>query len=288
VPCGTSSFFRGDAGHLYFEITGNLGSEVEGGVEYYNDNSVAPYVRSTIAGGNGYLTMTNQVARYACGQNLDIMHGITYDGLMVATEVGQLPSNFDPATSWINFGLFSPSNAAWLFADAPRDMQTPGFDSAGVSTPCTACSTSEVTAIAQNGLPPGVGYSPDGSYFGVSSSQANEIHWMQTAFGEFNSTCVLATAFTDGCGFISADSSLYYAGAQYYPDNILAESNMNPLGFGPYETYEGISASQSDAAGIRRAGGAFDEPQPPKSASNPAPHPSVTPVYCLYSSYCSQ
>jgi hypothetical protein len=70
VPHGTSRFGAGEAGHLYFEIQApNQGTTTEGGFEYYNDASIAPYGRSTAAEyastNNGYLQLTNGGARFS-------------------------------------------------------------------------------------------------------------------------------------------------------------------------------------------------------------------------------
>jgi hypothetical protein len=46
VPGGTSSVADNDAGHLYFELQGPQYA-VEGGLEYYNDLSIAPYMRTS-------------------------------------------------------------------------------------------------------------------------------------------------------------------------------------------------------------------------------------------------
>ncbi|MGA7570839.1 MAG: hypothetical protein WCC70_12065 [Candidatus Aquilonibacter sp.] len=280
VPCGTTILASGDAGHLYFELQGSgIGtgakSLVEGGLEYYSDTSVAPYLRSSAVSSNsGYVTMTNNSTRYGCGQNLVIEHGATSNGTYTYTQVGQLPSQYDPETSWVNYGIFTNNNASWLFLNQPGDITGSGIDYAGVSTPCQTCSISQVTSIAQNGLPSGTGYSVDGSWFGIDQNGA-EIHWMQVAFGEWQSNCVPNTTL---CTFVSSPYiSQYAGGSQFYPNVFVSETYQNPLGYGPYETYDGIDLQTGGVpASEQRAGGPFDEPTPPPPT--PTPAPTATPV----------
>lgn len=276
VPCGTSQFAPGDAGYLYFELQGSgqnttYGkSLVEGGLQYNSGSSVLPYVNVYDAGPNGFRTMQNNAARFACDQNLAIMHGATTDGINGAsnytyTMVGQVPSNLDPSTNWVSYGIFSLQNPAWLFNPAPGDIVGVGTDAAGILTPCTSCSISQVTSIAQNQLPPGSGYQVDGSQFGINS-YGNQIHWMQVAFGEWQSNCTPGTTL---CTFeFPSDVTLYTGGTQTYPDSSVAETFPNPLGWGAYETYDGIDlAGGGVPAAWRKAAGAFREPPPPLPCS---------------------
>lgn len=189
VPCGTSYFASGDAGFLYFEIFGRNKSLVEGGLQYNSDSSIQPYVSSTTA---GFLAtkMNNYAAKYGCGVDLGIMHGATYDGSMTYTEVGNLPASLTPETNFYNGNQFTLQNASWLFYQSPGDYTGVGTDPAGSHTPCTMCSITRLTTIGQNYFQ---SYGIDSSYFGVSGTH-NAIHWMQVAFGEWESNCTPGTS----------------------------------------------------------------------------------------------
>jgi hypothetical protein len=247
------------------ELTGTAGSLTEGGLQYNNDQSVQPYARMyTAATGSNYLGLNNASAKYACGQNLAVMHGSTSNGQMIYTEVGVLPSNLDPNTNWVNYGTFTLNNAAWNFFDGPGDINGGGYDPAGDPTPCTNCSISQVTALAQNGLPDGEEYQEDGSFFGVSQSLGAEIDWMQVAFGQYESNCVQGTSL---CTFLfSRNISLYAGGPQAIPEGANAVFGYpNPLGWGPYNTYDGVDLSNGNVyeASEQRAAQPFTEPSPP-------------------------
>ncbi len=171
------------------ELVGNAGSLTEGGLQYNSDDSIQPYLRQYIPGrGSRYITMNNNGVHYTCGQNLAVMHGATSDGSMTYTEVGQVPSNLNPSTDWVDYGVFTLNNASWYFNPSPGDLNGGGIDYAGAATPCLNCSISQVTSLAQGNS--SVSY--DGSYFGVDPAGA-QIHWMQVAFGEWESDCQQGT-----------------------------------------------------------------------------------------------
>jgi hypothetical protein len=265
VPCGETYFANSDVGYLYFEIRGNSGSLVEGGLQYNSDSSVQPYARSAAAG--GYVSLNNGGVHYACNQNLVIWHGATLSGTMNFTEVGQLPSSYDPETAWVDEQVISLNNAAWLFYTAPTDYTGGGTDPAGATTPCArGCSASRVTAIAQ-GEP--YNYNLDGSYFGVTTILTSGIQWMQVAFGNWGSDCVNGTTL---CTFFSSNSpSVYYGGPQYYPDNSISQSIQSPSGYGPYQSYDSIDETDyGDDSVVRAAAGAFQEPLPPPPCTEDA------------------
>lgn len=210
---------------------------------------------------NGYLTLNNSTAKYACGQNLAVLHGATYDASYTCTAVGQVPSNLNPASNWVSYGAFTLQNEAWLFQDSNNDITGSGTDNYGVHTPCTLCSITQVTSIGQNYLPQGQGYDLDGSYFGVSSS-GDAIHWMQVAFGEWESNCEPGTSL---CTFLfPPDPEAYLGALQTYPSSQASEDFQDSLGWGAYETYDGIALIGGGIpASESRAAGAFNEPHPP-------------------------
>jgi hypothetical protein len=259
---------------LYWELqgSGNYGnttgskSLVEGGLEYYSDSSIAPYLRSTAVSTNGgYVTMNNNSVRYVCGSTFAIWHGATADGFTTFTEVGMVPTTIDPETEWVNSQDVSLINASWLFFAAPGDYTGSGIDRAGVNTPCLQCSISQVTSIAQNGTST---YNNDGSYFGVDNYGDNAINWLQEGMGEWGSNCVNGTSL---CTFyVSSDPLVYYGGPQYYPNSTVSGSDFGPSGYGAYETYDGIAVGGSgyNANGPRPAEKGYREPLPPAS---PAP-----------------
>lgn len=56
----------------------------------------------------------------------------------------------------------------------------------------------------------------------------------------------------------------YLGGPQQYPDSFISETNPNALGWGAYETYDGIDLSFGGVpASVRKAGRAFNDPNPP-------------------------
>lgn len=105
-------------------------------------------------------------------------------------------------------------------------------------------------------------YSDDGSYFGVDAADRNTISWDQLAFGDWASNCYNGTTL---CTFnVSADPTLYYLGVQFYPNYPIAQSDVTPTGYGPYQSYDGISLNGSRGQSMaRKPLGAFTEPLPP-------------------------
>jgi hypothetical protein len=279
VPAGTSSFGAGEAGHLYFEIQApHQGTTTEGGFEYYSDASIAPYGRSTAAEysgvNNGYLQLTNGTARYLAGNKLAIFHGLTDSGLKVFTNSGELPAGLDPATEWITSEQVALVNPGWLFFDAAGDMNGAGTDPLGNFSPCTGCSVSKVTSIAQNGT---ISWNASGAYFGVDSNGDNSIEWNQVAFGNWANDCEPGTSL---CTFMTSNNPYsYYGGPQYYPDSSVSQADMAATTYGPYESYDGID-TWSDiypSKAVRRPLGGFTEPLPPPATPTPVPTPRPTP-----------
>ncbi|TAM76463.1 hypothetical protein EPN44_05220 [bacterium] len=178
------------------------------------------------------------------------------------TEVGQLPSIYDPRTAWISSQIISLNNASWLFASAPSDVTGPGTDAAGVYTPCSRCSIAKVDTIAQSGTST---YSIDGSFFGVDVADEDTISWNQMAFGEWGSDCYNGTNL---CTFyVSPNPLVYYGGPQNYPNAFISQANLGPTGYGPYQSYDGLSVNGSRGDSIARSPqGSFAEPLPPTTS----------------------
>lgn len=233
LPCGTSSLQPGDSGYMYMELRGDSGSLGEGGmfVANNNDHSINPYVTGT-------QTMNNGAARYDCAYDLGFESGATLDGKYIFTAAGELPSTCAPEKSFCNGSEFTYVNQAWLFADAPGDINGSGWDAVGVQTPCVNCSISRVTTIAQ----PVNTYTEDGSLFASDAFGTVYLHYMQTAFGEWESNCEPGTSL---CTFVySIHPTDYYGGFQYYPNLEDVASVINPsLGatYGPWESFDGIN-----------------------------------------------
>ncbi|TAM77049.1 hypothetical protein EPN44_03915 [bacterium] len=196
---------------------------------------------------------------YGCGQELMIVSGATTGTQVLFTEVGQLPSYYNPQTAWVNSEIIYLDNAAWLFTSAPSDVSGPGADPAGIYTPCSRCSIAKVDTIAQNGVST---YAIDGSYFGVNAADQNTILWNQVAFGEWGSDCYNGTSL---CTFYApGNPTVYYGGPQYYPNSYIAQANLAPTGYGPYESYDGLSVNGTRGDSIARMPqGALTEPLPP-------------------------
>lgn len=286
VPCNSTYMASGDQGNLYMEIVGSggasSGSLIEGGFQYnyhgggYAD-TIQAYARTSYSvngGGGGYEQMnySNPGYEFGCGQNLTITHGISMAANdWVYTMVGQLPSSIDPQTQYVNMNsqFFYPDNYVWLWTPPGPDVTGVGTDLAGYTTPCAQCTVAKVTSIAQSG-----GYHNDGSYFGVSGG-FDVINWMEVIFGEYSSNCTGQTGGT--CQIEStSDPTVYFAGAQEYPNAYVSETHPGPTGWGPYESYDGIELD-----GVQRqVRGTFTEPLPPP--------PCTIDSYGYCSNYTSQ
>ena len=258
VTCGTTQFVNGDTGYLYMEIASEAGEILyEGGLQYNSDSSIQPYaVESDL----GRLSMNNGNVHYACGQNLVTVAGVTWDGAFTFTEEGQLSGSCSPQAFFCNGQEFTPNNGSWLFWAAPQSFASyPGIDSAGLGTPCTGCSVSRVTAIAQPSETGQVGYSLDGSFFGIAASNQASINWMQIAYGEWQPDCYPGTTL---CTFdYPSDPTANYGGPQYYPNSFLSQSIVSGIpGYGPYETWDAINMT---GASKTLSAGPFNEPLPP-------------------------
>ena len=269
VPCNTTYMAPGDAGYLYMEIVGSGGASggslIEGGFQYNyhgggSADTIQAYVRTSYSvggGGPGYQQMnySNPGYEFGCGQNLTITHGIAMAANdWVYTMVGQLPSNINPQTQFVNMNsqFFYPTNYVWLWTPPGPDVYTTGTDFAGYTTPCRSCTVAAVTSIAQSG-----GYHGDGSYFGISGGFPM-INWMEVIFGQYASACTGQSGGTCQI-WSSSDPTIYYAGTQTYPNSSVAGETQGPTGWGPYETFEGISTSGN----VIQSRQAFTEPRAP-------------------------
>jgi hypothetical protein len=275
IPCGTSYMPSGDSGNMYFETYGTQGSTMEGGLEYYSDISIAPYARQYNVSTNvsQYETMQNNTTRYSCGNIMGIFSGLTLNTYQTYTVVGQLAAGLDPETEYVSGAVVQLVDPSWLWFPATSDMTGSSTDAAGNPTPCIGCSVSQVTTIAQNNVQT---YAVDGSYFGIDGAGDNAIHWMQVAFGNWTAGCVSGAS---SCPFAaSRNPFVYYGGQQDYPDSCVSEAITNPLGYGVYETYDGIDLTgDSCSAGyVRAAAGPFGAPTAPPAT--PTPSPTATPA----------
>ena len=262
IPCGYTSFVQGDAGNMYFELTGFSGSSnlMEGGLQYNNDFSIQPYVRSF----DGYdnTLMTNYQAHYTCGSDLGILSGATWDGSMTYTLVGQLPLSITPETNFYNNSQFTMDNESWLFHASPSGVFGPSTDNAGYHTGCGQCTISRMSTIAQgNGV---TQYSYDGSYFGVDRQNHRvAIHWMQVAFGDMGTDCVTTSNI---CTFYYSPVPYAYAlGQERFPNSSVVGNIQHNSLTGPYESYDGIDLSLD--GGFTYGAETFNEPLPPPACS---------------------
>jgi hypothetical protein len=246
------------------EIVGNggpLSVSYEGGLQYNSDSSIQPYAAESDI---GRLQLVNFNEHYACGEDLVLTAGVTYDGAFTFTEEGVVPSSCQPEAFWCSEQEFTPDNAAYLFFSAPTSFgQYPGMDSAGFPTPCgayqgsTGCSVSRITAIAQPNENNKVGYLLDGSKFGVGSIAS--IDWLEVSYGDWASDCYPGTTLCTF--FFPGDPSVNYGGPEYYPDSTRSQSFVLGIpGYGPYETYDDINMTASTSS---EHPGAFTEPLPP-------------------------
>jgi hypothetical protein len=298
VPCGYTNFASGDQGNLYFELTGSGGASAsvsEGGLQYNNDQSIQPYVTASTS---TYPTMSGGPYKFNCSNGVMIItHGATYctgcspAGEYIYTSVGLLPSNIQPETQWVNMNsqFFYPDDQEWYWLKAPSDISGAGTDAAGNPTPCTGCTITKLTTIAQSSnninnsiINPcyGSGYACDGSYFGTDGL-SNYINWMEVGFGQYATTCNGLGGYSNPCEIEASNNpNVYFGGPEYFPDSVISESSMNPAGYGPYETYDGIyTGTQPESLGgykTRRAGGSFNEPTPPPATPTPVPSPRPT------------
>ncbi len=264
VQCGSYYFASGDQGNLYMEITNNSvnnsGSQAlfEGGLQFNASGTIQPYAAQS-PGGNLTSHLTNSNVYYSCGTDMVIVSGITWDSLMTFTEIGIVPPSCVPEYQFCAGQIFTPQNAAWMFYPSPFGS-TPGYDAGmGENTPCTNCSISRVTTLAQSSEQYVVGYNLDGSYFGVNPSGGTAIHWMQTAYGHWETDCVPGTTLCTG--HYPIDPSTNYGGPQPYPSGCCVASYISGIpGLGPYESWDGIDMVSTSAA---LKAGAFAEPIPP-------------------------
>jgi hypothetical protein len=286
IPPGTSYMpTSSDQGYAYFEIRGANGGLIEGGLNYYNDGDIAPYMRSSSAASPGYVSLTNGSNRYSAGEDLAIWAGVTSTAAYVFTEIGALPYGLDPATTYLTNTQISLDNAAWTFYPTPAYFTQGGggTDAAGASTPCVNCSVSKVTSIGQGGVS---SWTDDGAYFGIDSNYDNAIAWRQVLFGDWASNCAPGTSLCTM--YISSNPFTYYGGPQYYPNQDVSDSSMAPAGYGPYETYDGIdTGGDSGSSKLRAPAGTFTEPLPPLPTPTPAATPTPRPIKCPTGCVCN-
>ena len=230
----------------------------EGGLQFNASGSIQPYVAES---GLGYLSqnLTNPYANYACGRDIVIVSGVTWDAQNTFTMIGYVPTTCIPEYQFCAGQIFAPDNQTWMFFPSPFGS-SPGYDAGmGENTPCIYCAVSRVTAIAQSAEQNSEGYLFDGSYFGVDPVSGNSvIHWMQTAYGHWESDCV--PGFTLCTGHYPIDPSTNYGGPQPFPVCCTASFVSGIPGVGPYESYDGINMQVSGKS--MKAGGAFAEPIP--------------------------
>lgn len=257
--CGHTQLASTSGGYMYMELQGNgvglpAKSLSEGGLFVPapgNDHSINPYV--SVPGNNQQ--MVNGTARYDCNYDLGFESGATQDGRYIFTASGQLPSSCTPQAAFCSGNQFRYDKQAWLFANAPSDITGLSSDAAGVTTPCINCSISRVTGVAQgNNID---FYTANGDRFGADPNGGVWIHYMQTAFGEWESNC------TPGTNLCTFDYSLiptkYYGGYQYYPGTFNAASLINPslaATYGPWESWDGINVTPGRTSDLT-ASGAF-------------------------------
>ena len=160
--------------------------------------------------------------------------------------------------------VFGLTNLGWLFYSVPSGfIDHSGYDPAGIYTPCTGCSVSKVSSLAQSYTST---WTADGSYFGDDQLGHNTINWMQVMFGNEKSNCYQGSNL---CTFEhSANPFVYWDGStEYYPDSELSQVNYLSTGYGPYETYDGLNPG---ANAPRFPAGGFTAPLPP----TPPPPPT--------------
>lgn len=153
----------------------------------------------------------------------------------------------------------SPGRADRMAAKNGRKTRTASLRCNRVLTrpPCLRCSISRVTTIAQNNV---TTYIENGDLFASDPFGNTYLHYMQTAFGEWESNCAPGTSL---CTFVySLHPTKYYAGYQYYPNESDARSIINPSlasTNGPWESWDGINMNCCSASGksVMTAGGAF-------------------------------
>jgi hypothetical protein len=249
-----------DNGYLYFEVTGERGSLIEGGLAYYTDTSIAGYAKYYNSSNNliTVLNLNNQSYRYGADQIIGVFSGLTDNQQQAYTIVGQLDSSQNPRTDWISSQVVRLDNPVWLFYSVPADFYDPGIDSAGYPTPCLGCTVTKLTTIGQKLQST---WSNDGSFFGVTDSGFNAINWIQVAFGSFESQCVPGAPV---CNFdASRDPTVYGGGTQFYPNDSVSGESVGTTGYGPYETFDGIDLTGLSSFSQRRAVESISEPLPP-------------------------
>ncbi len=175
---------------------------------------------------------------------------------MFYVSIGTIP-DYNPQNAWQPTEEVQEQNAAWLYMAAPVGaMNEPGYDSAGIPTPCVQCAVTKVTSIADNGGSDIF----DGSTFGIDINGYLSVHWEEVTFGNWQSDCSDSL-----CNLAySTNQSLWYAGMETYPNAYDSQASFNANG-AVWESFDGIIANPGSSQGYKRApSGAFVVPAPPK------------------------
>jgi hypothetical protein len=241
-----------EAGYAYWELRNNQGGLYEGEIftsyGLPNDNSINPYASASVGVG-----LQNGNVRFSCGQDIAIMAGVINpapgNNAMFFETIGVIP-NWNPSSVWMEDETVTIPNAAWLFTTLPNTTQT-GNDSAGVPTPCTGCSISHVTSIAQHGD------NWDGSFFGVDGYGVPSVHWEETVEGEWLVGCT----HTSICNMeYTPNGSYWYAGQDVYASSTAAVSQFSPTGY-VFESFDGVVAT--NGSGVTGVASNYRDPAPP-------------------------
>jgi hypothetical protein len=276
IPCNSSYMPSGDSGYVYFELANGARSDsylIEGGLNYNSDyyntsdpqhTGIVPYFRSTF--GQQYTNLNETGFHYSCTLPFMIAHGMVNAPASTSkytyTYTAQLGPDFNPFAFWQGTKYLDFQHPFWAFYGTPTSLDHPSVDAANVPTPCSTCSISRVTSIAQ----------PidrnDGAYFGTTNS-GSQIHWAQVEFGEWLTGCQ-----ENGSGWCyfsaSRNSQRYYGGEESWsPFALLRVIGPTQSGFGPWETYDGITTYSSLYANSDvQAGGDFSSVTTPSCTAD--------------------
>ena len=182
--------------------------------------------------------------------------GVMPDSGHTFTMIG-IPDK-DPAVYYLSPNGAYWHSGVWSFFNPPNDVFQPGPDPGGMQSPCTGCSISRMTTIAQNG-----GYNPySQSYFGVqrygSGSPRLSIHWEQVTMGQLVQPCTTGqTQATCTLKFFT-DPNVWGGGFQNFPNAYVSESAAVNNSNDPYETYDGIDNALTGTASV----GSYVDPRP--------------------------
>ncbi|MBV8151131.1 MAG: hypothetical protein JO101_00715 [Candidatus Eremiobacteraeota bacterium] len=253
LACSTTQITPQETGDFYDEIRGGSGSLAEGGLQYNSDTNIQPYHRTKGTYDSGTYVVGG--VRYQCGTPMGIFSGVLPDGSEAYTAVG-IPTE-SPSTNYISPNNVTWTNSTWGFWPQPGDYaSTPGNDGNGFHTPCTACSISMVTSIAQS-----IENLADGSFLGIDfNSNTLNVHREQNEMGQIVEPCDQAGSSATCTIMFNTNSSTWFGGYQYYPNSTVVLQNATS-GY-PYEVYQGINLA---GAGVFSSAGAFTDPAPPST-----------------------